>query len=208
VEEVLAAAAAAAAAEAEGEAYPAAAAAAVAEGEGFPAEAAVSAAEVPAAVGERAIMRHRKFISQLAHEQIHAAIHAAEEKSSGAIRIMVSHQAAPNPVATAQEAFLRLGMQATKHRNAVLIFVAPRSRTFAIIGDEAVHAKCGNGFWRELAAAMSGHFKRGDFTDGLLHGINRAGELLAEHFPPEPDDKNELPDEVIEDGQRGAASDR
>jgi len=75
----------------------AAAAAAVAEGEGFPAEAAVSAAEVPAAVGERAIMRHRKFISQLAHEQIHAAIHAAEEKSSGEIRIMVSHPGCAQP---------------------------------------------------------------------------------------------------------------
>jgi uncharacterized membrane protein len=160
---------------------------------------AVSAAEALAAVGERTIMRHRKFISQLAHEQIHAAIHSAKEKSSGEIRVMVSHKAAPNPVATAQEAFLRLGMQATKNRNAVLIFVAPRSRTFAIIGDEAVHAKCGNGFWRELAAAMTGHFKRGDFTDGLLVGINRAGELLSEHFPHGPDDKNELPDEVIED---------
>jgi uncharacterized membrane protein len=145
-------------------------------------------------------MRNRKFVNQLDHERIHAAIHAAEEKSSGEIRVMVSHQDASNPVATAQDAFLRLGMQATKHRNAVLIFVAPRSRTFAIVGDEAIHAKCGNGFWRELAAAMSGHFKRGDFTEGVLHGINRAGELLAGHFPPGPDDRNELPDEVIEDG--------
>jgi uncharacterized membrane protein len=144
-------------------------------------------------------MRHRKFISQLAHERIHAAIRAAEEKSSGEIRVMVSHRAAPDPVATAQKAFLRLRMQDTKHRNAVLILVAPRSRTFAVIGDEAVHAKCGDDFWRELAAAMTGHFKRGEFTGGLLHGINRAGDLLAAHFPHEPDDINELPDDVIED---------
>ena len=57
-------------------------------------------------------MRHRKFVRQLEHERIHAAIHAAEEKSSGEIRVMVSHKAAPDPLATAQEAFLRLGMQA------------------------------------------------------------------------------------------------
>ena len=146
-------------------------------------------------------MRHRKFVSQLAHERIHAAIHAAEQKTSGEIRVMVSHKAAPDPVATAQDAFRRLGMQATKHRNAVLIFVAPRSRTFAVIGDEAVHAKCGDAFWRDLTTAMTGHFKRGEFTDGLLHGINRAGELLAAHFPHEPDDRNELPDAVLEDGR-------
>ncbi len=145
-------------------------------------------------------MRHRKFVNALAHEQIHAAIHAAEHKSSGEIRVMVSHKLAQDPVASAQQAFLQLGMQKTKQHNAVLLFVAPRSRTFAVIGDEAVHAKCGNRFWRELAAAMANNFKRGEFTDGLLNGINRAGDLLAAHFPPGPDDKNELPDEVIEDG--------
>lgn len=144
-------------------------------------------------------MRHRAFISQLAHERIHAAIHAAEAKTSGEIRVMISHRRAPDPIAAAQRAFLRLGMQRTRHRNAVLLFVAPRSRTFAVIGDEGVHAKCGDDFWRELAAAMTGHFKRGAFTDGLVHGVERAGELLAAHFPREPGDRNELPDDVVED---------
>jgi uncharacterized membrane protein len=144
-------------------------------------------------------MRHRKFLSQLAHERIHDAIQAAERKTSGEIRVMVSHRRAPQPIAAAQQAFLRLGMQQTSHRNAVLIFLAPRSRTFAVIGDEAVHARCGDAFWRELADAMAGHFKRGAFTDGIVHGISRAGELLAAHFPREADDRNELPDDVIED---------
>ncbi len=145
-------------------------------------------------------MHHRTFVGQLAHERIHAAIHAAEQKTSGEIRVMISHRTAPDPVAAAREAFLRLGMQQTKERNAVLLFVAPRSRTFAVIGDEAVHARCGDEFWRELAAAMTGYFKRGEFTDGLIHGIARAGDLLAAHFPRAPDDRNELPDDVIEDG--------
>ncbi len=145
-------------------------------------------------------MRHRAFIGQLAHERIHAAIHAAESKTSGEIRVMISHRRAPDPVAAAQQAFLRLGMQRTRHRNAVLLFVAPRSRTFAVIGDEAVHARCGDGFWQDLAAAMTGYFKRGAYTDGLVHGVERAGELLATHFPRQPDDRNELPDGVVEDG--------
>jgi len=156
-------------------------------------------AEAPVEVGERFVMRHRKFVSLLAHERIKAAIRSAEAKSSGEIRVMVSHKPAPDPLKTAQEAFLRLKMDTTKHRNAVLIFVAPQSRTFAIIGDEAVHAKCGDRFWGELATAMTGHFKRADFTEGIVHGINRAGELLAEHFPRDLADRNELPDDVIED---------
>ncbi|MFO1487863.1 MAG: hypothetical protein U1F65_05240 [Verrucomicrobiota bacterium] len=46
---------------------------------------------------------------------------------------------------------------------------------------------------------MTGYFKRGDFTDGLVHGVSKAGELLARHFPRRPNDRNELPDAVERD---------
>ncbi|MEO6994182.1 MAG: TPM domain-containing protein [Lacunisphaera sp.] len=138
------------------------------------------------------------FIKQLDHSKIEATIARAELLTSGEIRVAVIHEPAGNPLAKAQALFLRLGMTKTKNRNAVLIMVAPASQTFAIIGDEGVHEKCGAQFWQELTSAMSGFFKRGDFTAGLAEGIERAGRLLAGHFPRQPDDKNELPDTVIE----------
>jgi uncharacterized membrane protein len=46
---------------------------------------------------------------------------------------------------------------------------------------------------------MSGYFHRSEFTSGIVHGIRKAGDLLAEHFPRRPDDQNELPDEVEHD---------
>jgi uncharacterized membrane protein len=112
-----------------------------------------------------------------------AAIRTAEQKTSGEIRVLIARHRAKDPVAAAQKHFERLGMADTPERNAVLIFVAPRSRTFAVIGDQGVHEKCGDGFWQELAAAMTDDFKRGDFTYGLCHGVEKAGALLAEHFP-------------------------
>jgi uncharacterized membrane protein len=132
------------------------------------------------------------------HPQVVAAIADAERLTSGEIRVVLARHQAPDPVAAAQEHFDRLGMAATKHRNAVLIFLAPRSRTFAVIGDTGVHERCGDAFWRELVAAMTVHFKAGEFTAGLVHGIGRAGELLAEHFPRGPEDKNQLPNEIEE----------
>ena len=36
------------------------------------------------------------------------------------------------------------------------------------------------------------------FTDGLVHAMERAGELLAMHFPRHSDDRNERSDEVVE----------
>ena len=52
-----------------------------------------------------------------------------------------------------------------------------------LIGNEGVDAKCGDPFWRELAEAMGGYFRRAEFTEGIVHGVARAGNLLAEHFP-------------------------
>jgi uncharacterized membrane protein len=74
-------------------------------------------------------------------------------------------------------------MTQSPERNGVLIFVAPRTHKFAVIGDEGVHAKCGDEFWRELAKVMTDYFRKSEFAEGIIHGIRKAGELLAEHFP-------------------------
>jgi uncharacterized membrane protein len=132
------------------------------------------------------------------HDRVSAAIAAAELRTSGEIRVLIAREKADEPVAAAQKHFERLGMTQTKERNGVLIFVAPRSHTFAIIGDAGIHEKCGEAFWRLVAAEMSTHFKRGDFTGGLVHGIEHAGKLLAENFPRSPDDQNELPNKIEE----------
>ena len=143
-------------------------------------------------------MKPRHFIAQLDRKRIEDAIAAAERQTSGEIRVVVHRQHVDDAVAFAQKEFLRLGMQKTRERNAVLLFVAPASQAFALIGDEGVHAKCGQPFWAGVAAVMQENFRAGDFTGALLEGITRAGQLLAEHFPPRPGGTNELPDKVVE----------
>ena len=130
------------------------------------------------------------------HDRIVAAIGQAERKTSGEIRVVVSRRKIAEPIVEAQKQFERLGMTATSLRNGVLILLAPRSRTFAVIGDTAVHQECGEEFWQKIATAMSDRFRRGEFTEGLIHGIERAGALLAAHFPRTADDKNQLPNDV------------
>jgi uncharacterized membrane protein len=128
-----------------------------------------------------------------------SAIAAAETRTSGEIRVVVSQRSIEDPLAEAARQFEKLGMTATAARNGVLIFVAPRSHTFAVIGDRGVHEKCGEPFWRALADAMRDRFKAGDFTAGVVLAIERAGALLAEHFPRQPDDRDELPNAVAGD---------
>lgn len=140
------------------------------------------------------------FVHQLHAERIQRAIAAAERQTSGELRVVIHRGRVEDPLAAAKAEFARLEMHLTRERNAVLIFVAPASHAFALYGDEAVHAKCGQAFWDELAATMTEHFKRAAFTDGLVLAIDRAGALLAQHFPRRPDDRNELPDDVIDRG--------
>lgn len=143
-------------------------------------------------------MKPRQFVRQLDASRIEAAITAAEAKTSGEIRLVVHHTGVEDAVAFAEAEFVRLGMTQTRERNAVLLLVAPTSQTFAIVGDEGVHARCGAAFWEEIASTLGAGFRKGDFTGALVAGIARTGALLAEHFPRGPDDRDELPNEIVE----------
>ena len=144
-------------------------------------------------------MRLKEFLNQLEHDKIVAAIRAAEARTSGQIRVFISRHKPDEAVGTAEWQFEQLGMHKTKDRNGVLIFVAPAGRTFAVVGDSGVHKKCGNAFWQAVTDEMSARFKKGEFTSGILHAIEKAGDLLGQHFPHRPDGKNELPDDIAHD---------
>ena len=128
-------------------------------------------------------MHPKDFKKRVHHDGVVDAIRQAEHKTTGEIRVIVSHKHVETPVAAAQREFVRLGMDRSPGRNGVLIYVAPRSHKFAVIGDKAVHEKCGDEFWQKLAAAMTEYFRKSEFTEGIVHGVKKAGELLAEHFP-------------------------
>ncbi len=142
-------------------------------------------------------MRH--FFSKLDSDRIVEAIAAAEKKSSGEIRVHVTRRKPDNLEERARRRFELLGMTKTAHRNGVLIYIAPQMRQFRVLGDAGIHEKCGDDFWKSVASEMESHFRRGAFTEGILHGLAKIGDLLAEHFPRESGDVNELPDEVTED---------
>src|SRR5260221_14574417 len=113
-------------------------------------------------------MKAREFLEQLEHEDIVAAIRAAEKKTSGEIRVFVSRKPVGGAVAASQAHFVQMGMEKTRDRNAVLIFVAPRARKFAVAGDTGVHARCGDQFLREMAASMPDLFRKSAFTQDIV----------------------------------------
>jgi uncharacterized membrane protein len=144
-------------------------------------------------------MKPHHFLKAVDHDRIVVAIAAAEERTSAEIRVFISRHKTDDALRAAGHCFTKLKMNETPLRNAVLIFIAPVSHQFAVIGDTAVHARCGDDFWREVVEGMVPSLKQGDFTDALLHGIAKVGSLLAAHFPPDPAGRHDLPDAVVEE---------
>jgi len=144
-------------------------------------------------------MKPKEFIDQLDDARIMAAIASAEQKSSGEIRLYVSNEKVDDALAAAQMQFARLGMEKTRLRNGVLVFFAPKSQRFAVVGDSGIHEKCGDDYWQGISNQMSALLKNGRFTEAVVEAITGIGETLAKHFPRAPEDRNELPDGIIRD---------
>ena len=142
-------------------------------------------------------MRTKEFLNKLEHDRIVEAIREAESKTSGEIRVFVQRgKLNADPLIIAQKRFQRLGMHKTGERNAVLIFVAPRAHKFAVVGDIAIHEKCGEEFWRRVVDGMRLHFQNEKFSHALTDAIKEVGKVLAAHFPGTSPNANELPDEI------------
>ena len=144
-------------------------------------------------------MRTKEFLSKLDHDRIVHAIRDAESRTSGQVRVFIQRgKLDVDPLVAAQKKFHRLGMHKVPERNAILIFVAPRAHKFAVVGDKAIHEKCGEAFWQSLVDEMREHFRGEKFTEALIHGIKEIGAILAAYFPRSSTSSNELPDEVAE----------
>ena len=143
-------------------------------------------------------MRTKEFLSKLEHDAIVKAIRDAESKTSGEIRVFIQRgKLEGDPLIAAQKKFHKLSMHKTPERNAVLIFVAPRAHKFAVVGDEAIHNKCGESFWQRLVEPIREHFRNERFSLALVEAIEEVGKALATHFPGKST-SNDLPDEVVE----------
>jgi uncharacterized membrane protein len=142
----------------------------------------------------------KAFFENLDRPAIVEAIRTAEARSYGEIRVHVHHGAVADARAEAEKTFLKLGMDKTARGSACLLFIAPESRSFAVVGGEGIHEKVGDGFWLEARDATLGPFREGRFTEGIVAAVAKLGDALALFFPKGgTSDRNELPDDVSED---------
>jgi uncharacterized membrane protein len=124
------------------------------------------------------------------------AVKQAELNTSGEIRIHIEDKCKGNVLDRAADVFAMLKMQKTEQRNGVLFYLALADKQFAILGDAGINAVVPENFWESIKEAMLAHFKNSEFAEGLVTGVEMAGEKLKQHFPYQSDDVNELPNDI------------
>jgi uncharacterized membrane protein len=129
-------------------------------------------------------MHPKTFHAQIDDGKLVAALADAERNTNGRIYVFVSHHPVTDVMAAARRRFEKLGLSRLhEHRASVLIYIAPRTFKFAIIGDTAIHEKCGEEYWKELAEKFSHDLKFGELMPALLNAIGSLKGTMEAHFP-------------------------
>lgn len=94
--------------------------------------------------------------------------------------------------------FYSQGVQLTSHHSGVLFFVSLAERYVEIVADKGIHEKLGEAHWQGIIDLFVTQVRRGKVVDGFVDAIGACGAAMAEHYPPDPANTNELSDGLIE----------
>lgn len=92
----------------------------------------------------------------------------------------------------------KVGAERRTHgRTGVLVYVSMREHRAEIVADEAIASIVDAEVWGQAMADMLAEIRHGRVAEGLAAGVRDVGQVLAQHFPRDADDINELPDRLI-----------
>ena len=136
------------------------------------------------------------FLTKEEEQEIVEAIRVAEKETSGEIRVHIEKTTSKVPYDRALEVFHSLNMHETELQNGVLIYLAVADKQFVICGDKGINDVVSVHFWDSTKEIMATQFKTGNYKQGLIEGVLKAGEQLQKYFPHQENDVNELSNEI------------
>jgi putative membrane protein len=95
--------------------------------------------------------------------------------------------------------FYRNGLNNTRDRTGVLIFISVFERRAFVLADEGINAKVHKEVWQEVVDTVVHGIKGRRQAEGICEAVRRCGELIQEHFPIKADDTDELDNLIVED---------
>lgn len=102
--------------------------------------------------------------------------------------------------ALALQQFAARDVARTRGRTGVLLLVVADERHVEIVADAGIHGAVPEGFWAEVVGRFTVTVREGRIGDGFVDAIAAIGAALERHAPRAADDRDELPDHLIELG--------
>ena len=104
-----------------------------------------------------------------------------------------------DPRQRALDAFGRLRVWDTAANNGVLVYLLLADHRIEIVADRGLAGRVSDAQWHGVCQLMEARLHAGDYVDGVVAGIEAAGDLIAEHFPRDPArvDEDELPNRPV-----------
>ncbi len=141
-------------------------------------------------------MASKEFLTEEQEQQVIEAIQKAEKQTAGEIRIHIEEHCKREPLDRAARIFHELGMDQTEQQNGVLIYIASEDHKAAVYAGKGIHKQVEEGFWSGVLNILIDHFKKDAFEEGIEAAVNRVAAKLADLFPYQRSDVNELSNEI------------
>ncbi|CAM5763401.1 membrane protein [Labrys miyagiensis] len=98
----------------------------------------------------------------------------------------------------ARSQFLAQGLEQTRDRTGLMLFIALAERQAVLIADEGIDSRVEQDVWDDTVAQLTKAAGAGHVVEGLAAAIDQCGDILARHFPPESLPVDQLPNRVVE----------
>lgn len=85
----------------------------------------------------------------------------------------------------------------TRDHAGMLIYISLFERRVWVLGDKGINAKIDPVVWRGIADSIVAGIKDKKQVSAICDAIDRCGDILEQHFPPGPENPDELDDAVI-----------
>lgn len=92
--------------------------------------------------------------------------------------------------------FMESGVYNTKDRTGILIFISYLERRVELLADRGISEKIPREKWDDIVTHITTGIKENRIVEHLSQAIRECGDLLAGHFPIQPDDVNEIKDDI------------
>ena len=137
-------------------------------------------------------------------DAIARAVAEGEKSHRGQVRFAVEAELATGQLwagitarQRAIDVFSMLRVWDTEENNGALVYVLLADRKVEIVADRGIHRQVGDERWRAICGEIEARYRKGDFLNGSVIGIEKISAELAHCFPARGGEKNEQSDRPV-----------